>query len=239
MILIYTYINSGMKKSIIIDFDHTIGFFEQIIFLINIIEVTYDKPLTMLEMCNIFEYYPYIFRPKLFDIILLILYFQKDNQISFFILYTRNTKPEFVNSIISFLEKKVNYAPLFNYTLYEKTKEKNIKTIIESVKEDNINNHLLCFIDNTLYSYKNNHLEIKYIKCEDYVHYYDNKELIQLFPYHIFSKINKQLLKTYFDNMKYSKKYKKQKKIRSLPYYMYELNSSFIIQCIRDFINIS
>lgn len=228
-----------MKKSIIIDFDHTIGFFDQIIFLINIIETTYEKTLSLLEIYNLLHYYPYIFRPKLIDIILLILYFQKDNQISLFILYTCNNKPEFVESIISFLEKKVNYSPLFNYKIYEKKKEKNIKSIIESIKKDDIGSHLLCFIDNTFYSYKKDNLEIKYIKCEDYIYYYDNKELIKLFPYHIFTKINKNLLTTYFDNMKYSKKYKKQKKILSLPYYMYELNSSFIIQTIRDFIHFS
>ena len=51
-----------MKKSIIIDFDHTIGFFDQIIFLINIIETTYEKTLSLLEIYNILNYYPYIFR---------------------------------------------------------------------------------------------------------------------------------------------------------------------------------
>ena len=228
-----------MKKSIIIDFDHTIGFFEQIIFLINIIEVTYNESLTIIEICNILEHYPYIFRPKLFDIILLILYFQKNDKISLFILYTRNNKPHFVDSVICFLEKKLDHIPLFNYTLYEKTKEKNIKTIINSIKEENLENHLLCFIDNRLYFYKNNDLEIKYIKCEDYVYYYETKELIKIFPYEIFHKINIDLLQKYFNNMKYIKKYKKNKRLSHLPYNMYELNSSFIIKSIRDFMELS
>lgn len=227
-----------MKKSIIIDFDHTIGFFEQIIFLINIIEITYNEKLNTLQIITLLEYYPFIFRPKLFDIIRLILYFQKDNKISFFILYTRNNKPEFVESVISFIEQKVNHSPLFNYKLYEKSKQKNTNAIIDSIKQDNLNTHLLCFIDNTLFIYENNDFKIKYIKCEDYIYYYDNKEFIKIFPYHIFKKINKNLLKTYLDNMKYTKKYKKQKKQISLPYYMYEINSSFIIQSIRDFINL-
>lgn len=214
------------KKSFIIDFDNTIGFFEQIIFLINIIETIYEESLNVIEICKLIDYYPYIFRPKIYNIIKLILYFQKKNEVSLFILYTCNKKPNFVEAIISYIEKKVDYSPLFNYILYEKSKLKNFDTILSNIQKENIHLHSLCFIDNKIYNYKqyNNN----YIKCEKYVYSYEINEIINLFPYHIFKKINEKIIYKYF-------KLKKKKK-KGLPIQMYELNSSFIIQSIRNFI---
>ena len=220
-----------MKKSVILDFDNTIGFFEQIIFLINIIEKTYNESLNTIEISNIIEYYPKIFRPKLFEIIQFILYFQKNKRINLFILYTRNTKPHFVEAIISFLEKKIDNTNIFNYILYEKTKQKNIKTILENIQKEEIDNNLLCFIDNKYFKYEIDDSNIKYIKCKNYNYKYEISEIIKYFPYHIYHKINKNLIKLYFQHKKNNKK-------KQLPYSLYELNSSFILQSIEDFIQI-
>ena len=48
-----------MKKSIIIDFDNTIGYFSQIIYLINIIEKTYHRKMNQ-EDVNI-DIYTFLF----------------------------------------------------------------------------------------------------------------------------------------------------------------------------------
>ena len=175
-----------IKKSFIIDFDNTIGFFDQIIFLINIIETTYNYSLNEIQIGQLIDYYPNIFRPKLYDIIKLILYFQNNETVRFFILYTCNKKPLFVEAIIKYIEKQIHYTPLFNYILYEKSKYKNLDTILFNIQEENINTHILCFIDNRFFHYKNNTYDYKYIKCENLgyypsISYVINKLKIQIY----------------------------------------------------------
>ena len=225
------------KKSIIIDFDHTMGYFDQIIFLINIVETIYQEALNASKMYLLFACYPQVFRPKLYDIIQLILYFQKDDNVTFFILYTCNNKPHFVEAIVSFLEHEHNHSPLFQYTLYEKSKQKNMNTILQNIQEEQMDTHLLCFIDNKLFHYTNQK-DIKYIKCEDYIYNYDLKEIVKLFPYDMFEQVDESTLIQYFKlkNRSKSKKKTKVKRQKGLPYPLYELNSSFILQSLRDFV---
>ena len=71
------------KKSFIIDFDNTIGFFDQIIFLINIVESTYNYSLNEIQIGELIDYYPNIFRPKLYDIINLFYTFKITKQYDF------------------------------------------------------------------------------------------------------------------------------------------------------------
>ena len=97
----------------------------------------------------------------------------------------------------------------------------------------NGNHHFLCFIDNTLFEYRDKRVITRYIKSENYIYQYDIKEVIRLFPYDLFNQINESLLKQYFKNKK-----TKHKKKRILPYKMYEFNSSFILQSINDFVSI-
>lgn len=220
-----------IKKSFIIDFDNTIGFFDQIIFLINIIESTYNYSLNEIQIGQLIDYYPNIFRPKLYDIIKLILYFQNKETVRFFILYTCNKKQLFVEAIIKYIEKQIHYTPLFNYILYEKTKYKNLDTILYNIQEENINTHILCFIDNRFFHYKNNTYDYKYIKCENYIYHYETDEILNLFPYHLFERINKNLITSYF------KKRKIKRKKYTLPISLYEMNSSFILQSIRNFVS--
>lgn len=218
-----------MKKSIIIDFDHTIGYFDQIIFLINIVEKTYDVSLDACKMSKIFENYPNIFRPKLYEIIHHILHYQKEDYITFFILYTKNNQPHFVDAVILFIEKKIGKDSMFDFKIFEKSNQKNIQSIIDEIEYcDNILNHCLCFIDNKIYHY---HDDVKYIKCEDYVYHYSSHELAKLFPYDFFAKINESLIHRY---LKHKKSKKKQKHI--LHPMVYDVNSTFILQSIRDFI---
>uniref|UniRef100_A0A6C0KMX0 FCP1 homology domain-containing protein n=1 Tax=viral metagenome TaxID=1070528 RepID=A0A6C0KMX0_9ZZZZ len=217
-----------MKKTIIIDFDHTIGFFDQIVFLINIIEKKYDILLDDEKMNILFEKYPKIFRPKLYEIIHHILHYKNNDYITFFILYTKNIQPRFVESVILFLETKIDKSHMFDFKIFEKSQDKNIYSIIQTIECEDINEHCFCVIDNRMYNY---HGDVKYIKCEDYVYFYSIQELIDSFPYDTFTKINKPLLLRYLK----IKKFKKKKK-NTLHQSIYEVNSSFIIHSIRDFI---
>ncbi len=218
-----------IQKSIIIDFDHTIGYFNQLIFIINIVETTYNISLNDQQIHNILEKYPLVFRPKLYDIFELILLYERHHKITFFILYTCNNKPHFVRSIVHYLEQKLNRNSIFCEILFEPTKTKNIHTLLNHMNE---NHHFLCFIDNTLFEYRDKRVITRYIKSENYIYNYDIKDVVRLFPYDLFNQINESLLKEYFKNKKI-----KHKKKRRLPYKMYEFNSSFILQAIQEFVS--
>ena len=232
-----------VQKSIIMDFDHTIGYFDQIVFIINIIEVTYGVKLKKEELHILFKCFPFIFRPKLFDIMNLIIYLQKDEKIVFFILYTRNTQPHFVEAVVSYMEEKLNYNPLFQFKLFEKSKIKRIETIHNDI-QSNIQSHMLCFIDNTFFPYDVQNQETKYIKCETYIYDYKLKDILSLFPYVHFVEMNESLLSDYMKNKDYIKsnftttsKSKSKSKKQCLPYSLYELNSAFVCQSIHDFVS--
>ena len=112
-----------VQKSIVLDFDHTIGYFTQMVFIINTIEVTHHMELSESDFHILFHHYPHIFRPKLLDILQLVLHLQKDNKVIFFILYTRNNLQRFVEAIVSYLESKLKHHELFQFKIYEKTNE--------------------------------------------------------------------------------------------------------------------
>ena len=105
-------------KCIILDFDCTIGYFKQIIYLLNIIE-KYNgiEIIENSEYFQLFDCYPYIFRPKIYDIFNLIL--TNKEKIKFFILYTNNQNIEFVNLIFQYIKSKLkikNYEIKFKET---------------------------------------------------------------------------------------------------------------------------
>jgi hypothetical protein len=202
-----------VQKSIVLDFDHTIGYFTQMVFIINTIEVTHDMELSESDFHILFHHYPHIFRPK---------------------LYTRNNLQRFVEAIVSYLESKLKHHELFQFKIYEKTKFKNMNTIQSHIS--NIQNHILCFIDNTYFSYDIKEEGTKYIKCEKYIYDYKTSEIVQRFPYFHFLKIDQTLLNDYLVLQKHRNK-KKKKKQKYLPHGLYELHSSFIYQSIRDFVS--
>ena len=225
-----------VQKSIVLDFDHTIGYFTQMVFIINTIEVTHHMELSESEFHILFHHYPHIFRPKLLDILQLVLHLQKDNKVIFFILYTRNNLQRFVEAIVSYLESKLKHHELFQFKIYEKTKFKNMNTIQSHIS--NIQDHILCFIDNTYFSYDIKEEGTKYIKCEKYIYDYKTSEIVQRFPYFHFLKIDQTLLNDYLVLQKHrNNKKKKKQNTKYLPHCLYELHSSFIYQSIRDFVS--
>lgn len=225
-----------MKKSIIIDFDHTIGCFEQMIFIMNIIETTYCARLTQEETHHLLDHYPQVFRPKLFDLFRLILFYENTNELTFFILYTCNNNPSFVKTIVNYLETKLKLlttsSGLFHFMIFETSRTKTSQQVIDILPEEDKDKHILCFIDNHCHKFDQSLERIKYIKSETYIYDYKQKDILNLFPYTNFEKINQNILRAYLIHQKL-RKHK-----RSLPYQMYDMNSTFIIQSIRDFISL-
>ena len=76
---------SKVDKCIIIDFDHTIGYFKQIIYLLNVVEMVYKKKPTQQEIKHLLDSFPHIFRPKIYEIFNVIL--KNKHHIHLLILY--------------------------------------------------------------------------------------------------------------------------------------------------------
>lgn len=214
------------NKSIIIDFDNTIGYFDQIIYLFNIIESLLNIKLNNEQIFLLLDHYPYVFRPKILEVFDIIKINKNNNNISYFILYTCNKNSEFVEKIIKYLEQKIKYS-LFDYKLFNKTKTKNISFIKKETLNVINDKSEICFIDNKKFNYKNSNSF--YIKCEEYIFNYDIKDIILLFPYTKFNIIENDIRK-YFVFF-----YKKRKKKIQLPRQTYEINTNYIIHKIKSF----
>ena len=221
------------EKSIIIDFDNTIGYFKQIVYILNIIEKTNKIQINQSDINVILNNYQNIFRPKIIEILNLICILKNKNKIKFFIMYTCNNKEQFVNMIIHYMCNHLIKNPnIFNYIIFQKKKElKNINTL-KTFTNNKINNHKLCFIDNKKYNYHDT--DIYYIKCDSYKYTYTTKEIINNFPFEKFKKINSDLIDKYFYII--NKKYKMNE--NNIPLKIYEMKSQNIINLINKFIHL-
>jgi hypothetical protein len=193
------------KKSVIIDFDNTIGYFNQLIYIINILEKRYSKNIINNEkkIFILLEKYKYILRPLLIEILSIIIYNK-------------------------YLKNKMNKKKIFDKIIIEKSKNKNINSILDKTNID-INKEILCFIDDKNFNYKINN--IKYIKCEKYIYNYKKEDIVNNFPYKYFEKIDKQILNEYLYYM--NKSFKK----IELPLKSYIINSKYILYLLQLFLN--
>ena len=220
------------KKSIVIDFDNTIGYFTQIIYILNIIEKTYKININQKDINVLLKNYPNIFRPKIIEILNLINILKNKEKIKFFIMYTCNNKEQFVKMIINYICNNLLINPnIFDFVVFQKKKEvKNIDTL-KKFTDNKINNHILCFIDNKKYNYTNNN--IYYIKCDSYIYTYTIQEIINNFPFNDFKKINSNLIKKYFNFIN-----KKKSTKNNIPLKIYEMKSQNIINLLNKFVHL-
>lgn len=218
------------KKSVIIDFDNTIGYFEQLIYLINIVEKTYENDISNKDIFCLLDNYPYVFRPKLFEIFKLVNKHRKYNNMQFFILYTSNKQENFVHTIVDYLKYKFNQNNIIDYTIFEKSKVKSWQSLKEQMNNKINENNILCFIDDKYFDYNNNNdffnKNLKYITCECYIYNYKLKDILKYFPYNKFKLISSNLLKEYFKIL--NKRDKEKKRNIELPHKAYEYNSNHI-----------
>ena len=61
-----------MKTVIVIDFDNTIGYFKQIVYLLNIIELAQKRSFNQNDVDNLINLYPNVLRPRINEILTLI-----------------------------------------------------------------------------------------------------------------------------------------------------------------------
>lgn len=225
-----------MKKSIIIDFDNTIGYFSQIIYLVNIVEKTYYRKMTQDDINTLLTIYNYSFRPKIFEILKFIFEMKEKNIIHSLVLYTKNKNEEFVNMVLSFIESKISQInvsiKLFDYIVFSQSKYKNIEPLA-AIKElwDNIETNF-CFVDNRKQKYETNSSDVTiyYIQCDTYKYYYTHNEIIKKMDYKIYNKLSKKIIHKYFKQI-----YKSKKIPENIPIKIHEFNSYYIFNLLNNF----
>lgn len=198
-----------MKKNVIvIDFDNTIGYFTQIVYIINIIEKAYNEKINNIDLFPLLECYTYILKPKILQVIEYIISLRQNNLIKYFILYTRNKNINFISCILNYIKRKLNIngeISIFNYIIITHNRDKSIEELCEYINEDS-NNINIYFIDNHKYLFYNNK-QIVYICCRKYIHMYTLKHIISNFPYNIYPKVNSKIIKYVFHQLKQTNKH--------------------------------
>lgn len=222
-----------MKTAIIIDFDNTIGYFKQIVYLLNIIEKTQKKQFEQNDVNNLIKKYPKSLRPKIDELLFLIDQMKKKNNINFFILYTTNKNKKFVNMVANYIEKMVcsTKEPLFDFKFFSEKKDKHVDIIFhESIIKNNIP-ITLCFVDNKNLKQKKENCGITsiFIKCDTYKYLYDIRDIIKTFDYTSYDKINKKIISKYFKYIYDTKTF------INLPIQLNEINSIHMINLINEF----
>lgn len=230
-----------MKKLIIIDFDNTIGYFSQVVYLINIIEKTYSRKMTQDDINTLLRIYSNSFRPKIFEILKFIYELKVKNIIHALILYTRNKNERFVKMVLVFIEEYILQQAynekdmyMFDDIVFSETKTKQLEPLLK-MKNMSYNDEdlRLCFIDNMNYNYEEqsiSNITVFFIECDNYKFYYTPEEIARNMDYEIYSKLNKKIVYKYLKNI-----YKNKKVMRNIPFKIHTLNSLYIFNLLNNF----
>ena len=213
-----------MDKNIVFDFDETIGYFEQIIEMIQ-----YTKKNSKEDVFHFLKLFPFVFRTNIFDIFYYIVRLKKEKKINSVILYSNNNNDVFIGYVLSYIHEILNYN-LFDLTIsLNQTHNKN-KNMTDLLNYSNglINkNSSIFFIDDKEYDDVKNSKNCKYyIKCESYKYAY---------TYSIIEYIFTMNIPNYIINEKTQKTQKTIKK-NKISQSIYEIISKEIINKLRIFV---
>lgn len=228
------------KKSIVIDFDKTIGYFDEILFIFKILysneykSIRKNKHISHSKIENILLKFIKCLRPNILKIINLILSFRDNNTISKFILYTNNKNNYIISKVISVLQQKLEYKNQIFDDIIVSNKEKNVdelKHILESKREQ------LCFIDNRKHINMINE-NIFYIHCKSYIFEYKYEKIYNYIEPYL--NIGKTYFKTLYEKEyedKYYKNNTKRSKERKISLTAHKIISNDILNHILFFIH--
>ena len=159
------------EKNIIFDLDHTLGFFEQLIHMIQTCEMSCHELLQL---------FPELFRPLFMDFLQSLIPYKKSGKVKSILIYSNNPHDEFVNTIVSFIHTTIGYV-LFDEIItgshpLRRKKYKDYHELIE-ISQGLSQTSLICFIDDKLHPHmkcKN----VQYILCEGYTVYIKHSRVI-------------------------------------------------------------
>ena len=195
------------NKIIVFDLDQTLGFFDQIVYIINQTRMEQYAPL--------FELFPEIFRPQLFELLHSLALLKKNKRLKGIVLYTNNRNEDFVQQVIQYIHKKLGcslFDPVLTYHSVERTShEKSYQDLFSCVHDGTT--HVFCFVDDK-YHERMNHVDIYYIHSEAYQYVLEEKE------------VNKRIQKT-IPVFKYRK--------RNLPMKIHKRVTEYIASKLKEF----
>jgi len=150
----------------VFDLDYTLGYFGQIVYILNSIEQV--KKLE--SYSEIFELFPECFRPGLMDLLTFVLNMKREGRLSSIILYTNNNNDYFVEQIINYIHTKV--GDLFDCVITSQhvkrvSKEKSLNELIECSNGRLTQDSKICFVDDKKYDGMIKE-QVFYIRCEKY-----------------------------------------------------------------------
>ena len=157
-----------MDKNIVFDLDETIGYFGQMIYIMNTAKLK--------NVYELFDLFPEYFRTNIFEVFHYIIRLKKEGKIKSVIIYSNNNNDEFINYVITYIHKKLNYS-LFDLSISLNTPLRNNNIKIKNMK--NLNDLIICskgllndkssicFIDDKNHEGMKNK-KVYYINCEPY-----------------------------------------------------------------------
>jgi hypothetical protein len=211
----FTYKNKNSKKYVVFDLDETLGCFNDLSIIWNIINensyiFTNDSIKTNQDKFNaLLDIYPEFIRYGIINILEYLYYKMTSNVFEGLYLYTNNQIGKtWSKMIIHYLEDRSKTPNLFKHIIYafkinKRKVEPNRKSHDKSYS-DFINCSLLpkgteiCFIDNTYYE-KLHHNKVYYICPKPYIHDLNSSEVIdRLFKSNLLKNANKQIFIDYY-----------------------------------------
>ena len=165
-----------MKRGIVFDMDKCIGYFTQIALYIDIVE-DLSRPLKVNEYYEMFNMFPEIFRPGIFQVFKYLLRRKKKDKLQIIIYTNNNGPPSWATNIRKYIEYKIK-KKLFDRTIKGwKYKNKIIeekrsgyeKTWNDLIECTRLNkNDKIIFFDDRDEHYGMKHNNVKYIKVTPY-----------------------------------------------------------------------
>ncbi len=160
-------------KNIIFDLDHTLGFFEQIIHIMNNSEFTCHEVLA---------FFPECFRPLLIDFLKSLIPYKNEGKIKSILIYSNNNNHLFVKTVIDFIHNTIGYN-LFDEIItldhpLRKSKHKDYHDLLCICSGTIHEGSFICFIDDKMHPLMNT-CNICYIKCEGYIHIIKHSIIIE------------------------------------------------------------
>ena len=151
------------EKNIIFDLDHTLGFFEQIIHIMNHSDFTCHEVLS---------FFPECFRPLLIDFLKSLIPYKKSGKVKSILLYSNNNNHLFVKTVIEYIHKTIEYT-LFDEIITmdhprRTKKQKDYEDLLYICQGLLHEGSVICFVDDKIHPLMDKS-NICYIKCEGYV----------------------------------------------------------------------
>jgi hypothetical protein len=151
------------EKNIIFDLDHTLGFFEQMIHIMNHSDFTCHEVLS---------FFPECFRPLLIDFLKSLIPYKKSGKVKSILLYSNNNNHLFVKTVIEYIHKTIEYT-LFDEIITmdhprRTKKQKDYEDLLYICQGLLHEGSVICFVDDKIHPLMDKS-NICYIKCEGYV----------------------------------------------------------------------